>query len=166
MGNIKVLFLGIGMVGLGGMGVYNALNDSGKAPVEKNDITTQGIVTHLTATDLRHQLAGTLSTTYSMDYSFVAEDGKTYTGQHNNISEAHFNSLTKGQEITVMYHADQPSISGAPHYGTYISVSAMPDTTPQFRLYFCLGFAALGGLIIFYAVWFNEEPTGNYAMQA
>ncbi len=166
MGNIRVLILGIGMVCLGAFGVYNAINDFGKAPEEKRDVTTTGTVTHLSATELRHALAGTLDTTYHMDFSFVAEDGQTHTGEHSNISEAHFLALHEGQEITVKYHSDQPSINGAPAYGTYVPVSAMPDATPQFRLYFCLGFAALGGLIVFYAVWFNDEPAGNYAVNA
>ncbi len=166
MGNIKVLILGIGMVCFGAFGVYNAINDFGTVPEEKRDVTTTGTVTHLTATQLRHALAGTLNTTYDMDFSFVAEDGSTQTGEHNNISEADFAGLSEGQSITVKYHSDQPSINGAPAYGTYVPVSAMPDATPQFRLYFCVGFAALGGLIIFYAVWFDDESAANYAVNA
>lgn len=167
MGKITTLLIGVGMIGLGLLGTYNAVSGFGKAPVEKTDMTTTGTVTHLTATELRHAVGVTLNTTYSMNYSFPAADGKTYTGEHNNLDEAKFNSLAEGDEITVKYHSNQPSINGAPAYGTYIPVGTFKSAPPQTRMYGCLGIAALGVLVVVYAVkFFDEQPQGSYAMSA
>lgn len=165
MGNLKILILGVAVAGLGIFGTYNAINSFGKAPEEKSDITTTGMVTHLTASELRHRLGVTLDTTYKMRYSFQAEDGETYSGEEN-LEKAVIERLSEGSQIKVKYHSNNPNINGAPDYGFYLSVNAISDGTPQFRLGFSLGFFALGALIIFYAMKFgDEQPASSYAYQ-
>jgi hypothetical protein len=166
MGNLKILILGVGVAGLGIFGTYNAINSFGEAPEEKSDITTTGTVTHLTATELRHQLGVTIDTTYKMQYSFQAADGETYRGEEN-LEKAEIARLAKGSQIKVMYHSNNPDVNGAPEYGFYLSANAISDSTPQFKLGFSLGFFALGALIIVYAVKFgDEQPATGYPCQA
>ena len=166
MGNLKVLVLGLGVAGMGIFGTYNAINSFGETPVEKSDIATTGTVTHLTATELRHRIGVTLNTSYKMQYSFQAEDGQTYSGE-TNLEKEEIERLAEGSQIKVKYHSNNPNINGAPDYGFYLSVHAISDGTPQFRLYFSLGTFALGALIIVYAVKFaDEESAAGYAYQA
>ena len=157
----KLLIVGFGVAALGAIGTYNAYHDIGVPPVEKVDVTTVGKVTDLTVTELNHALGVTLDRTYSMDYVFQAEDGKMYAGEHNNIDEAKFNSLSYGEEIKVKYHSNQPSINGAPYYGHYTSVNDLPDATPESRLYFCLGTLALGALVMTYALLSSDNDVSR-----
>ena len=75
-GKTWILVIGIALMGLGGMGVFNALNDRGEVPEKREDITTEGTVTDMTATQLKHQIGVTLSTTYRVEYAFRANDGE------------------------------------------------------------------------------------------
>ncbi len=150
----KVFFLfGLGVACLGLFGVYNAINSFGKAPVEKEDLTTTGIVTHKEATELRTRLGGlSLDSTYKFSFAFEANDGKTYHGSEN-VDKALFNSVSKGSKVRVQYHSTNPNINAAPDYGYYVSVSQIPEQTPLFRLCFSLGVFGFGGVLLY--IWFG-----------
>lgn len=153
MGKKTVLGIGVVVLGLSAIGVYNAINDLGEAPVEKKDLSATGIVTDVYADQLEHTATGvTVSTHYKFEYSFVANDGERYNNTKT-IDEAEFNALESGQEITILYHSNQPSLNGAKDFGTYISVDRLPKSTPQGRLYGCLGGCAFGAFFLFAAVF-------------
>lgn len=157
MKNLKLLLVGLGVTALGAVGVYNAYDDLTKPEVERVDVTTVGQVTDLTVTELNHAVGVTLDRTYSMDYMFEAQDGTTYTGEHNNIDKSKFDSLSYGKTIEVKYHSNQPSINGAPDYGSYISVDELPNASPETRLYVCSGVLALGALVTIFAVLYSGD---------
>ncbi|MCA9068961.1 MAG: hypothetical protein KDA84_08565 [Planctomycetaceae bacterium] len=157
MGKKIVLGIGAVILGLSCIGVYNAINDFYETPVENKDLSATGIVTDVYADQLEHTMTGaTISTHYKLEYSFVAEDGERYNNTKT-IDEAEFNALRSGQEITILYHSNQPSLNGAKDYGTYISVDGMPNPTPQNRLYGCLGGCAFGAVFIFAAVFGKQS---------
>ncbi len=161
-----VPFIGLGMFCLGIFGTYNAFNSFGKTPVEKRDVSTTGTVTEMSVTELQHRIGVTLNSTYRMHYSFQAEDGETYHGEEI-VDESEFNALNEGDTIAVMYHSNMPSLNGAPQYSTYISVDALPKTTPTFRLCFSLGTLAFGALLAFLGMKnIAEERAGGHAFAA
>lgn len=146
MGKLTGIIIGAGLVCLGSVGTYNAITSFGRAPKEKTDITTTGVVTDRTATELRHAVGVTLDTTYRIEFSFEAEDGKTYFGEEI-VEAAVIDGISEGQEITVKYHSNNPSINAAPDYGYYVSVNDIPSAPPLLRLCVCLGTLA-GGLVV------------------
>jgi len=161
MGRIVVFVMGGGMVLLGCVGTFNAVNRFGSAPVEKKDVAATGVITDKTITEHRHQIGVTLDSTYRFNYSFVAADGKTYHGEYI-VEKGQFDSMAKGQEIDVMYHSNQPSINGVPSLGFYISVSELPSSSPTTRLIFCSLFLVVGVGLLFVA-WKFIEPSAASA---
>ena len=148
MGKIVLIMFGAGMAFLGTCGTYFAVTSFGKAPVVKSDVSTTGVVTDMQATELRHKIGVKLSTSYKFKYSFEAQDGKTYHGEHT-LKEAEFNSLSEGKSVDVLYHSDNPNISAVPKYGHYMAVSDFPGPTPAVRLGVSLGTLFLGATIVF-----------------
>ncbi len=156
-----VLRIGIVVLCVGLIGVYNAISDLGKAPVEKKDLQATGIITNIYGNQLKHELTGVvIDTHYKLDYSFVTEDGEKYTNTKT-ISESQFRSLKKGQEVTVLYHSNLPSINGMPGLGTYRSVKHFPSSTPKNRLWGCLATCGFGAFFIVGAIFGKEDDTNG-----
>lgn len=144
------------VLGLGCLGVYNAAAAYDQPVVEARDVTTQGVITRIHGTEVRHRLTNIKITGQcDFDYKFTAEDGQEYSGR-TMINETLFNQLKEGQEITVRYHSNYPNINASLPFGHYTPVGQMEKTTPQTLLLRCLGLCAFGGLIVFLA--FRREP--------
>ena len=149
MGNKTLIAVGTGIACLGLFGVYNAIRSYTADPVEKSDLEATGVITSIYADVVEHRLTGIdLTAHYQFDYEFVAADGETYYGTET-IEEREAGLLNQGQDIEVQYYSHQPGINAAKGWGVYIPVDNMPKSTPTFRLFFSLGVAGLGGLLIF-----------------
>lgn len=144
------------VLGLGIFGVYNAVVAFNQPVVEARDVTTRGVITRIHGTELRHRLTNIkMNSQFDFDYKFTAEDGEEYSGR-TMINETLFNQLKEGQEITVRYHSNYPSINASLPFGHYTPVGQIAKATPQARLFGCLGVCVFGGLIVFLA--FRKEP--------
>ena len=127
------------VLGLGIFGVYNAVVAFNQPVVEARDVTTSGVITRIHGTELRHRLTNIkMNSQFDFDYKFTAEDGEEYSGR-TKINETLFNQLKEGQEITVRYHSNYPSINASLPFGHYTPVGQIAKSTPQVRLFGCLG---------------------------
>lgn len=162
MSNVKIAatVVGVGMVFLGTMGVFNAITGWNDKPVERHDVETTGKITHLKVTEVRHAVGVTLNRQFDVTYEFTDENGESHQGTCHNVREAVFSRLNQGDEILVKYHSSQPGINGAPDIGTYVSVADLermgPPQNPLFRLIFSLGFAGVGALVTA-AAWGSKK---------
>ena len=143
--NKTLVCFAAGLVLLGGLGTYNAINRMGKAPVERKDLTAVGEITFKEATVLQHATGYVLDTTYDMRYSFQASDGQLYIGE-DKLTESQYNRLSKGDKVTVQYHSHHPSIN-ASQYGHYVAVEDLPSASNTMRLAVCSG-ALVVGLVL------------------
>ncbi|MEZ6060742.1 MAG: hypothetical protein R3C19_10295 [Planctomycetaceae bacterium] len=164
MGTKTGYVIAAGMILLGVVGTYNAVTSFGKPVVVNRDLTTTGTVTHKSATALVHRVGITLDKSFKMQYSFVAEDGKTYIDDET-LSESEFHSVAEGQEIEVRYNSRQPSISASP-FGHYTSVNDLPDPTPTSRLIFCLTVLLCGIALVVFMSRGASAPVARRAIPA
>ena len=163
MGKKTLYCIGLGLAAFGALGTFNAYNDLGKTPVEKQDAETTGVITNLYGYETKHAIGVTLATDYYMKFEFTAADGKSYQGEEN-LEGWEFESLNEGDEVKVMYHSNNPSINAAPNYGAYVSVDELPSATPTTRLYGCLGVLVCGLATIacnFFFVEDEDKPTAK-----
>lgn len=162
MAKLIAYLMGLSLIAAGGYGIYNAVEDAGKAPEERRDVETEGVIIYKEAVSLRHQAGVTLSTTYRMTYEFKDENGETYQDTEN-LNASQYSSLAKGQKIAIYYHSDNPWIS-ASRFGTYRSVNdPIYERTPTGeRLVFCGMFVVIGTLMIVCCLCFlKEEENGK-----
>lgn len=156
MKKLAVWGIGFGLVLLGCYGMWKAANEWEKPPTVREDIETKGIVTRVTVTELKHAIGVTIDRTFRLNFEFVAQDGQTYSGQEI-IDQAQANTLSEGDEVTVKYHSNNPSINAAIYYGTYIPADTFGEQSPQTRMMFCSVFCVMGLLVLAYAKLSAQE---------
>ena len=162
MAKLIAYVMGFCLTAFGGYGIYKAFDDAGKPPEERRDVETEGVIIHMEAVSLRHQVGVTLNTTYRMTYEFQDESGETHQDTEN-LTASQYSSLAKGQEIPIMYHSSNPRIS-ASRFGSYRSVHdplfERPSTTE--RVAFCGLFLGMGILMIVCCLFFlKDEDEGQ-----
>ena len=146
MGKKTLIAMGIGIVLLGAVGVFNAIDDLGAAaPV--GDQSTTGKITSLAR--LTKGDRGTPS--FSFMYAFRS-DGRVFFGEQT-IDKAAYESLKKGDQVTVHYESDNPRASSAATNAGDSPEIAYIKT----RLKVCGGTAVFGLLITVLACFCQDE---------
>lgn len=165
MGKKAIIIFGIGVMCLGLFGVVKALQEKDEPLVENMDLTADGIVTSTSKSDFKSRRGFVVDTTYRVEFSFEAEDGKTYVG-HDNIKAEHFGILAKGTPIEVRYYSSHPNISASP-YGFYSSARHAQPLAFGSRMKMCSGIIIFGLLVVLlgrYAVVDEASPSKRSAV--
>lgn len=172
MAKLVAYAMGIGLICFGGYGIFKAFADANGPEVERRDVSTTGKIVALKATSLKHRVGVTLSTTYRMSYEFMDESGEIHQDSET-ITQAQYESLSRGQELPVQYHSNNPWIS-ATRLGTYRGVNDPifePPTVGE-RIFFCSVFVLIGAAMLVCCMFFlkpdddavSKDPHG-LAMQ-
>ena len=161
MGKKTLIGIGVAIFLLGCVGVYNAITDFGQPAEERSDVETAGTIYDLEGEELKVRGIGTtIDSHFKLKYKFTANDGQEYLG-YESIHRAQFNALREGDEVTVLYHSNNPNISAAKGFGTYMGVDQFPRTDPKKRLFGCAAIAAFGICVIIASFFCVEENGGS-----
>ena len=101
--------------------------------------------------------AGGMGRYYTMTYSFKTKDGRKYSGEIN-ISKEQAYTISDGQEITVRYYDNQPTINAPLGFKEYMTKEDALNL-PWGTIVFATLLFFFGGAWLTWSAWRQIRPT-------
>ncbi len=150
MGRKTLIGIGVGIILVGGIGVFNAISDLDAAsPV--GDQTTTGKITSLATPTNRLSKGVQAAPSFAFMYAFRT-DGKLFFGEQA-VDKSAFESLTQGDQVTVHFESGNPRVSAA----ETVAGDSSATTDLKTRLKVCSGTIVFGLVITVLACFCKDE---------